>query len=336
MTMVSTKDASNLPPLGSFALSSLRQKRMLPLSAVGVGVILSPLRDAMLQRRDLPGHPSKRSSNRGCDDRVVISDAMSKRARSFEVGAATYERVRPEFPEALFDDLVATAGRRVERGVLEIGAGTGRATLPLARRGLQVQVVEPSADMVRVLAGRLAAEGLQDSVVTRRATFEEVSFDEGPFGVVVAAQSFHWADPHSRWNRLASLLAGDGLAFLFWNGWQLDPSRHDLEAVRAAYDRAGAGVVPDIDDHRGAASWAEQEVADEPLLEMAATTTYGWGRTLPVTDYLDLLATTSQYAVADAVVRRQLFDSLGPVLGATVELTGRTVLLTVRRHVTDR
>lgn len=40
----------------------------------------------------------------------MISDAMGKRARSFEVGAATYERVWPEFPEALFDDLVASAG----------------------------------------------------------------------------------------------------------------------------------------------------------------------------------------------------------------------------------
>ena len=45
------------------------------------------------------------------------------RARSFGRVADAYDRIRPGYPSALFDDLLAYAGP-VGR-VLEVGAGTG-------------------------------------------------------------------------------------------------------------------------------------------------------------------------------------------------------------------
>lgn len=209
-------------------------------------------------------------------NRIVAGDATLRRAKSFEEGAVAYERFRPTFPDALFDDLVAMAGSRFDSGVLEVGAGTGRATLPLARRGAQLQVVEPSGDMLRVLRDRLHSEKLQDAVSVRQATFEDVVPDEGPYGVVIAAQSFHWADSRTRWTRLARLLGQNGIAFLFWNGWHLDPTQHDLDAVRKVYRRDGRGLVPDIDDHCAAANWAHDEIAAEPALTNAESTTYVW------------------------------------------------------------
>lgn len=225
----------------------------------------------------------------------MSDDAMAALGASFEHGASAYERLRPEFPDAMFEDLVAVAGVRLDRRVLEIGAGTGRATLPLARRGVRVEVVEPSADMLRVLAGRLEAERLQDLVTLRHAQFEDVAPTEGPFGAVIAAQSFHWADPRTRWHRLASLIGPDGVALMFWNGWELDGRRHDLAAILEVYRRDGGDLDPDIGGHRAQASWAEREIADEPLLRPATATAYQWPWTLPAADYLGLLATTRHW-----------------------------------------
>lgn len=261
----------------------------------------------------------------------MADEEMTSRARSFDHGASAYERLRPHYPAELFDDLVATAGGRLGRGVLEVGAGTGRATLPLARRGFRLQVVDPSADMLRVLRESLDDEGLLGSVALRRATFEEVTPEDGLFAVVVAAQSFHWADAATRWARLASLLTDDGLAFLFWNGWQLDPESHDLNGVLRAYEGHAAGLVPDVDDFRGGASWAEEEIAAEPLLDVPVLTKYAWDWRLGVEDYLGLLGTVSEYAVAGPDVRRALFGALRPALGDQVLLRGRTTLLAVGR-----
>ncbi|MFT4081350.1 MAG: methyltransferase domain-containing protein [Nocardioides sp.] len=83
----------------------------------------------------------------------------TRRARSFERAADDYERWRPEFPSRLFDDIRHAAGARLDGRVLDVGAGTGRATLPLVRRGARVEVVEPSREMLEVLGDRVTLNG---------------------------------------------------------------------------------------------------------------------------------------------------------------------------------
>jgi len=71
------------------------------------------------------------------------------RKRSFDAVARLYDRVRPGYPESLFDELVELSG--IPRGgrILEIGPGTGQATLPLARRSFSVLGLELGASMAR-------------------------------------------------------------------------------------------------------------------------------------------------------------------------------------------
>lgn len=256
------------------------------------------------------------------------TDDNAARAASFAWGASDYDRLRPEFPARLFDDLSARAGGRMAGRILEIGAGTGRATLPLARRGAVIDAVEPSADMLRVLGERLQAEALADHVTVRQAMFEDVDPAAG-YDVVVAAQSFHFADPATRWTRLASLLGSGGVAFLFWNGWHLDSTRHDAEAVRAVYAAHGHGLASDLDDHRSTTSWAELEIEADPSLTLAESMAYQWSRALSIEDYLGLLSTTSQYAIVPADTRDRLLRHLSTAIGPTAFLNGRTLMLVV-------
>ena len=55
---------------------------------------------------------------------------------TFDDIAGLYDRHRPRYPERLFDDLLSLSGITPSERILEIGSGTGQATLPLARRGL--------------------------------------------------------------------------------------------------------------------------------------------------------------------------------------------------------
>ena len=65
------------------------------------------------------------------------SDAERLRA-IFDEDAERYDRARPGYPSALFDDFAELAGIGPRCRVLEIGCGTGRATVPLA--GIQAKV----------------------------------------------------------------------------------------------------------------------------------------------------------------------------------------------------
>src|SRR5216684_9221402 len=68
------------------------------------------------------------------------------RAESFGSTAQQYDRYRPTYPDALFDDLAALEPMQV----LDIGCGTGKAAVALARRGLSVLGVEPDERMANV------------------------------------------------------------------------------------------------------------------------------------------------------------------------------------------
>lgn len=250
------------------------------------------------------------------------------RAQSFGPHAEAYDRLRPGYPEALFDDVLRYAGA-VTSAALEIGAGTGKATLRLLERGLDVVAVEPSEPMAEVLRERAAGAGPTGHLTIRPGTFEEF-VPARPFGLVVAAQSFHWVEPSTRWRRLSDVLAPGGAAALFWNAWQLDPSAHDHAAVRRVFDASGPDLRPDVvpfvvDDRPPDGLSAVPELVDFEVRR------YDRAWILDTADYLSLLATTSQFAVLDDEHRARILQPLGRILGRRTHLLVRTELMLLRR-----
>ena len=64
---------------------------------------------------------------------------------TFDRAAELYDRARPVAPPEVFDDLVSLCGLEPGSRLLEIGCGTGQATLPLAERGFAVTAIELGA-----------------------------------------------------------------------------------------------------------------------------------------------------------------------------------------------
>ncbi len=78
------------------------------------------------------------------------------RKQSFDAAARLYDKFRPGYPEALFDQLVELSGIPAGGSILEIGPGTGQATLPLARRGFSILGLELGASMARLCRKNLS------------------------------------------------------------------------------------------------------------------------------------------------------------------------------------
>jgi SAM-dependent methyltransferase len=125
----------------------------------------------------------------------------------FDQDAERYDRARPGYPSALFDDLADLTAVGPGSRVLEIGPGTGQATLPLAERGCQVVAVELGADLAAI-ARRNLARFPKVEVVT--AAFEDWPLPPAPFDLVLAATAFHWIDPSVRVGKVADALRPGG------------------------------------------------------------------------------------------------------------------------------
>src|SRR5258708_13397297 len=86
----------------------------------------------------------------------VEDDARRHALRTgFNRAAADYQRTRPVCPPQLFDDLTDLGGLEAGDRVLEIGFGTGQATVPLAERRLAVTAVELGAGLPAIARPRL-------------------------------------------------------------------------------------------------------------------------------------------------------------------------------------
>ncbi|WP_315500919.1 class I SAM-dependent methyltransferase [Actinomyces radicidentis] len=266
-----------------------------------------------------------------------------RRAASFQEGAEDYDRLRPGYPAELWSLLiedVRTAagpgtGERPLRAV-DVGAGTGRATLPLAAAGLEVLAVDPSAAMLERLRANAEHAGVSARVAPRESALEDLDpAVDGGADLIVLAQSLHWTDPATRWRRLHGLLAPAGVAAMLWNGWHLDPARHDVDAVADLFERVSAGLerpmTPDVERREpDGSAWTTGVVVEGPgagLLRESRREVAEWTWELPTPTYIELLGTTSQYRVAQPAVRAELETGLARILGETVLLDAQTLLV---------
>src|SRR5918911_3342325 len=86
-----------------------------------------------------------------------MDDRRNRLQTIFDEAASLYDEVRPGYPEDLFDDVVSLSGIPAGGRILEIGCGTGQATVPFARRGYRILCIELGENMAAVARGNLKA-----------------------------------------------------------------------------------------------------------------------------------------------------------------------------------
>lgn len=87
--------------------------------------------------------------------------------------------------------------------IVEVGAGTGALTLPLARAGARVIAIEPDADWARQVRGRVSQAGLVDQIEIIQQDFREIPWpseahrvvSNPPFGLTTALFESLFDDP---------------------------------------------------------------------------------------------------------------------------------------------
>lgn len=127
--------------------------------------------------------------------------------QTFDEVALLYNEVRPRYPDELFSTLIDITNLDANATLLEIGAGTGQATKPLAQKGFQITAVELGQSLAEV-----AKRELNDykNVQVVNTSFEQSDFLPKTFDLVYAATSFHWIDPAVKYTKTHRLLRDSG------------------------------------------------------------------------------------------------------------------------------
>lgn len=249
----------------------------------------------------------------------MTSDALHTdraRAESFGAIAAQYDRFRPGYPEALFDDLVALQ----PGSVLDVGCGTGKAAVALADRGLRVLGVEPDA--------RMAAVARSHGIPVEVATLEDWDDAGRQFDLIVSGQAWHWIDPARGVAKAARLLRPGGTIARFWDYSVLD--QHEQSALDTVYRDRLAKPQPGAPQHN---------IDDDPFDHVApfghvSCTTYSWERVFSAAEWVSLVATHSDHqllAPAELAELQQDLHAAIERLGGRLHAHGGTYTLVARR-----
>ena len=224
---------------------------------------------------------------------------------TFEEVPELYDRARPSYPEEIFTDLVRLARLGDGARILEVGCGTGKATVALAERGFEVVCVELGEQLAAV-ARRNVARFPRVRVVN--APFE--TWDESGFDAVVAFTAWHWIDPAVAFHRAAQALVDGGHLAVVTTEHVLpadgDAFFRDVQADYVAVTGADDTPPPrpeELGDLR-------DEIEASGLFEPVAVRRFVWDVEYTADEYLAVLDTYSGHRALADEQRGRLFERI--------------------------
>lgn len=259
-----------------------------------------------------------------------------ERRLSFGGVAALYDRARPSYPAALVEDVLEFAAVGEGDRAVEVGAGTGKATMLFAARGLTVIALEPSAEMAAIARPNCAAF---ENVTIEETDFERWRPPGQDFRLVFSAQAWHWISPDVRYVAARAALEDGGALAGFWTSpdWERSPLRDELGA---AYERSGANFGPDPGPMHPASGprlrmWGDwkREIEAAPGFAQPEMRRYDWSSEYTTAEYLELLQTHSDHILLEEGPRAALLGAVAEVLdraGGRVRMEYLTLLTLAR------
>jgi SAM-dependent methyltransferase len=241
-------------------------------------------------------------------------ESRLRRARTFDEIAELYDRGRRECPAHLFDDLfmlaeIEPAGARV----LEVGCGTGQATLPLARRGCRVTCVELGTNLASIARSKLAQFPLV-RIVT--APFEVWHPGNERFDMVFAATAWHWLDPTIRYARAAAALRPGGV-LAFTAGSHAFPPGFDpfFTEIQECYEAIGAGLMKWPPPPPERVPDAREEIERSNHFEDVRIARRVWTEEFTADEYVAMMSTASDHRLMESAKREYLFAEMRRLIG---------------------
>jgi len=255
---------------------------------------------------------------------------------SFDVFAETYHSVRPGYPAQLYADIKELCGLDSTSRLLEIGAGSGIATVEIAKLGGKVVAIEPGSHLAAI--ARKQTNELKN-VEILEGTFE--SFESSDrFEAILAFTAYHWIDQGVGYQKVRDLLNDSGSLVLVWNSFFLSNS-----AVTIEVNKAYSEYLPDVYSNESSIAEVnegvlaklhrrEQEVIQNPLFYTVALRKYYTVYNYNAETYPKLLNTFPKIAEVPEEQRRKFFARISEIVRryGTIAVPVLTILLICKKR----
>ena len=229
---------------------------------------------------------------------------------TFETVADRYHQARPDYPDELYAELISATGLQPGDYLLEVGCGTGKATIPFAERDLAITCLEPGPRLAATARRNLAPFPLVQVVGQAFEDWQPPGQER--FDLVFSATAWHWIDPAVGY-QLAwrSLRPGGYLAV--WTADHVFPADGDpfFRELQEVYDEIGEGMPAgtwhfapgEQPDHRAA-------IEGSGLFTVSSIRHFDWEISYTAEEYIALLDTFSSHIDMAGWQRGRLYGEI--------------------------
>lgn len=159
---------------------------------------------------------------------------------SFDMYADNYQSVRPGYPTEMMDDIGRVSCISEDSRLLEIGAGSGIATISLAKIGSEIVALEPGRNLAEIAKKQLSNFS---KVKVEVDTFENYT-NKDRFDSILSFTSFHWLSGDNTFEHISDLLNFGGTLVISWNSF-LQQDSDATKAVELVYQSDLSDIYPD-------------------------------------------------------------------------------------------
>jgi len=242
-----------------------------------------------------------------------------RRAASFNESAELYDRARPRYPAEIFDRLWEMARLGPEPEIIEVGCGTGQASLSLAERGARLICIELGENMAALARRNLSTYPSARVIVSK---FEEWDPDGATFDLLFASASWHWVQPEIRYQRAAAALRSGGHVAIVHSDHVypegFDPLYGPIQEVYREVTGSSKEVRVQEIPAPGVFDAKDQEhIAEIGRVGVFAETSIVrvlWNYERTADEYIDLLSTYSDHWALEPEKRARLFEGIHGII----------------------
>ena len=152
---------------------------------------------------------------------------------TFDKVSRLYELVRVGYPEKLVDDIIKFSQLPKGSKLLDIGCGSGKATILLAERDFEITGIDIGKNLIGI--AKLKSKKLKN-IKFILGSFENTEFPNNYFDIIISAQAWHWIDPSQGYRKIHRLLKHGGSLAFFWY-FPLSGESHVLKKLGEVFDK---------------------------------------------------------------------------------------------------
>lgn len=222
-----------------------------------------------------------------------------------------YDKWRPTYVKELYNDIFNFIEINSLSNVLEVGIGTGQATLPILQTDCNLTAIE-LGDQLAEFSKNKFKEYSKFNVIN--TDFQDFVCPSNSFELIYSASAFHWIPEDIGYTKVFDMLKSGGVFARFANHPYKDKKRNE---IHSEFERIYAKYMPGslVGEEYGEQNAKKRaDIACKYGFIDTSYRLYHRTRSFTAEEYTSLLGTYSDHIAIKEIIRNKFFDEIKDVI----------------------